>query len=417
VVRVALPVVEGISPGLGRYSTPDGLQKVNSGPGGRRESPPPPNRIAAVGKTPDHVLYSRCRPALCRTAVSSIGDPIHPPLLSGFGARPTVLGKAVGGYDLLFTAPDWRQFTVNLNNMTGGEGLIGNIARGVRDFLGYILGRVSGSVDLSEKLILIDNDELLLVWESKLRNQRMAKEKEAWDSFERTYGRGNPQVVDSFIKWQEQLYAYIEQEKEHFLKQRKGSGHALAHLRNSGVTTVCVTKGAKPYTQKCFDLVGLTPTIADTYSPAPGRREKRFVDAVIDYGKNSSTKCLRDTLIVGHDLDNDMAWDLVPVRGDANDGKSPVFIMFDTMAFDKEVAAPLDALPEIIDLLARKGGNDFLRGFRAITTSKRATTKNYSFNVTLFQHPRRADKARIPIICNIIKRRASSGGNMRFARS
>ena len=278
----------------------------------------------------------------------------------------------------------------------------------VRGVLASLFSRLSGSVDLREKLVLIDNDELLLVWESSLRNQRLAKEKEAWDHFERTYGRGAPQVTEAFVKWQEQLYAYIEQEKDRFLKQRQGSRQALANLIHAGMRTICVTKGAKPYTQKCFDLVGLTPAITDIYSPGPGRRDKRFVDAVIDHGKNTPRGCLRDTVIVGHDLDHDMAWDLVPERGDANDGKSPVFIMFDTMSFDREVDASLDALPEIITLLARKGGNDFLRGFRAITTPRRASTKNYSFNVTLYHHPKRADKARIPIICNIRPKRPTA---------
>jgi len=269
---------------------------------------------------------------------------------------------------------------------------------------------------LREKLVLIDNDELLLVWESNLRGQRLAKEKEAWDNFERQYGRGNPMVTEAFVKWQEQLYAYIEQEKDRFLKQRQGSRQALAHLIHSGARTICVTKGAKPYTQKCFDLVGLSSTITDIYSPGPGRRDKRFVDAVVDHGKREYQACMRDTVIVGHDLDNDMAWDLVPARGDDNDGMSPVFILFDTMAFDKEVDAPLDALPEIIALLAKKGRNDFMRGFKSITTPKRANTKNYSFNVTLYHHPRRADKARIPIICNIQRRGPSSGFRSLYAR-
>jgi hypothetical protein len=306
---------------------------------------------------------------------------------------------------------------VNFSITPDIEGFVESLARGAQDFLSHIFGRVTGSVDLREKLVLIDNDELLLVWESGLRARRLAKEKEAWDSFERMYGRGSPQVTEAFVKWQEQLYAYIEQEKDRFLKQRQGSRQALSHLMHWGARTICVTKGAKPYTQKCFDLVGLSPTITDIYSPAPGRRDKRFVDAVVDHGKYKSRICLRDTVIVGHDLDSDMAWDLVPARGDANDGRAPVFILFDTMAFDRDVSDPLDALPEIIALLARRGGNDFLRGFRSITTRKRAATRNYSFNVTLYRHPQRADKARIPIICNIKKRGPSIGSHKHYAWS
>ncbi len=306
---------------------------------------------------------------------------------------------------------------MNFGDRPDAGGFIGRLVRGGRDFFACIFGRLTGSVNLREKLVLIDNDELLLVWESRLRAQRVAKEEEAWDRFERAYGRGSPQVTEAFIKWQEQLYAYIEREKERFLKQRQGSRQALAILIHSGVRTVCVTKGAKPYTQKCFDLVGLSPTITDIYAPAPGRRDKRFMDAVVDHGKLESCVCLRDTVIVGHDLDNDMAWDLVPARGEANDGRAPVFILFDTLVFDRDVDDPLDALPEIMVFLARRGGNDFLRGFRSIITRRRVTTRNYSFNVVLYSHPKRADKARIPIICNIKRNGASGGKQQMYARS
>lgn len=293
---------------------------------------------------------------------------------------------------------------VNANVKPDRTGILGKIFRRARDFATYILNRATGSVDLTGKLILIDNDELILVWENGLRERRITKEKEAWKSFEREFGQGAPEVVDAFLKFQEQLYAYIELEKDRFLKERQGSRRALGELLRSGAKTIVVTKGAKPYTQKCFDLLGLSPSITNIYSPVPGSREKRFVDAVRDHGKNTSRKCLKDTIIVGHDLDNDMAWDLVPLKGHTNDGNAPVFILFDALAFDKEVDAPLDALPDIMALLVKRGNNDFLKGFKAIRTPEQARTRRYSFKLAFYHHPKRNDKTRIPVIYGIKKR-------------
>jgi hypothetical protein len=251
------------------------------------------------------------------------------------------------------------------------------------------------------------------VWEQGLRERRIKKEEEAWKSFEKQYGMGSPQVTEAFVKWQEHLYAYIEQEKDRFLKERQGSRRALDKLLGAGAKNIVVTKGAKPYTQKCFDLVGLSSSISDIYSPGPGRRDKRFVDAVRDYGKNTSRRCMRDTIIVGHDLDKDMAWDLVPPRGNGNDGNAPVFVLFESLAFGKEVEDSLDALPEIVAFLAQKGGNDFLKGFRAIETPEQAQTKNYSFKIALYNDPKKGDKARIPIVHSIKERKPSYGGRGR----
>ena len=62
---------------------------------------------------------------------------------------------------------------------------------------------------------------------------------------------------------------------------------------------------------------------------------------------------------------------------------------------------PLDALPEIIELLARKGKNDFLRGFRVLALRGGGKTRNYVFSTTYFEDPKRRDKVRIPIIYDI----------------
>jgi len=288
----------------------------------------------------------------------------------------------------------------------GGDGFVGKI----QGFFAYLLSRLTGTVDsipvsLEDKIILLDNDELLLVWENTLREKRLKKEEEAWKSFEKRYGRGAPEVTAAFIKWQEQLYAFIEQEKDRFLKERHGSKEALGALLRAGAKTIVVTKGAKPYTEKCFNLVGLSPYISDIYSPAPGRREKRFVDAVVDHGKNTPRKCSMDTIIVGHDLEKDMGWDLVPPKGLPNDGNAPIFILFGALKFDRDIEDPLDALLEITLLLAKRGKNDFLNGFKSIDKPQKAVTQNYSFKVSLYHNPKRGDKARIPVIHEIRKRR------------
>ncbi len=293
------------------------------------------------------------------------------------------------------------EYTSTSNN----RGLFSNFLYEAQIFARNLLGRFTGHVDLRDKLVLLDNDELLLVWETKLRNQRLKKEEEAWKRFEKQFGKGSPAVTEAFLKWQEQLYAYIEQEKDRFLKVRQGSSSALEKLLQAGAKNIIVTKGAKPYTQKCFNLVGLGTAITSIYSPAPGSREKRFVDAVLENGKTTTVKYLRDTVIVGHDLEKDMAWDLVPAKGRPNDGNAPVFIFFSALKFGNEVVDPLDALVEIIALLSRRGKNDFLRGFKSITKPKQAMTKNYTFKIALYHNPKRSDKARIPVIHEIKPRR------------
>lgn len=294
---------------------------------------------------------------------------------------------------------------VGIENTTDKEGFFRRITRKVWGITGRLFGRSPESPDLHDKIILLDNDELLLVWEKELREIRIQKEEEAWVYFENEYGSGNPKVTEEFLKWQEKLYEHIEKEKDRFLKERQGSKEALDKLLSSGATTIVVTKGAKPYTQKCFNLTGLSPLIKDIYSPAPGRRDKRFADAAHDYGKKNPWLCFKDTVVVGHDLDKDMAWDLVPAREGDNDGKAPVFVLFDTLAFEKDVDAPLDALPEIIDVLAKKGENNILDGFKNLYKKQKASTKNYSFKLALYHTPKRKDKTRIPVIFDI-KRRA-----------
>lgn len=264
-----------------------------------------------------------------------------------------------------------------------------------------IFKRYRNQSNLSGKIVLIDNDELLLVWEYGLRDKRITMEENTWRKFEQKYGKGSPEVTAAFVKWQESLYTYIEKEKDRFLKQRKGSQEGLWQLLQSGAKTIVVTKGAKPYTEKCFNLVGLSTAISDIYAPAPGNRTKRFVDAVLDHGKDTSYKCLRDTIIVGHDTDKDMAWDLVPARNVINDGKAPVMILFEALSFDREVNDPLDALPEIVELLAQKGDNNIWRGFQAIVDPADAVTKNYTFKVGLYCHPKKTNKAKIPVVYDI----------------
>ncbi|MCK5863096.1 MAG: HAD family hydrolase, partial [Candidatus Hydrogenedentes bacterium] len=293
---------------------------------------------------------------------------------------------------------------VNLNNVFGSNGLISTIAQKIRDLVDHILHREKEIVDLQGKIVLFDNDELLLVWEDGLRNKRIKKEENAWKGFEKEFGKGSPRVTEAFIKWQENLYEYIEQEKDRFLKERQGVKTALNALLQSGAKVIVVTKGAKPYTQKCFNLVGLSFFVSDIYSPAPGKRVKRFADAVRDYGKDTSRKYLQDTIIVGHDLDKDMAWDLVPPKAKPNDGNAPVFILFDTLKFDQEEEASLDALPEIIALLSKRGNNDFLQGFKTINTPEEAQTKHYIFKIALYHNPKRKNKAKIPVIYDIKKR-------------
>jgi phosphoglycolate phosphatase-like HAD superfamily hydrolase len=263
---------------------------------------------------------------------------------------------------------------------------------------------LTGAADLREKIFLFDNDELLLVWESKLREARLKKEEEAWKKFEKELGKNSPKVTEAFVKWQEQLYTYIEQEKDRFLRERPGCKEGLSKLLFAGAKTIVVTKGAKPYTEKCFTLVGLSGYITDIYSPAPGKRDKRFLDAAIENGKDTTAKCVRDTVIVGHDAEKDMGWDLVPPKGPANDGNAPVLILFDALKFDGDVDAPLDALPEIVTLLAQRGKNDILRGFKTITKPEQAKTQNYTFSIALYHNPKRSDKARIPVVCNIKRR-------------
>ena len=290
------------------------------------------------------------------------------------------------------------------NNASGNEGLAGTILRKARDFISYLGGRLKGTADLNGKILLIDNDELLLVWESELRNRRLKKEEAAWKGFEKQFGKGTPEVADAFIKWQEHLYAYIEQEKDRFLTQRPGTKEGLDVLVRAGAKNIVVTQGAKPYTEKCFNLVGFSGYISDIFSPARGKREKRFVDAVLENGKTSTVDCLRDVIIVGHDPEKDMAWDLVPSRCQANDGNAPVLVLFDALKFAGTVDAPLDALAEIVALLSKRGKKDFLRGFKSITRPAQARTKNYTFRIALYHNPKRKDKARIPVICDIQRR-------------
>jgi len=294
--------------------------------------------------------------------------------------------------------------TVSLNTAGVNNGLVNTVLNKIGDLLGLFLGRFSGAANLREKILLFDNDELLLVWENKLRDQRLKKEEEAWKGFEKQYGKGKPEVTDAFVKWQEQLYAYIEQERDRFLRERPGAKEGLGGLLRTGAKVIVVTKGAKPYTEKCFNLVGLGGYINDIYSPAPGKRDKRFVDAVIDHGKTSAMTCLRDTIVVGHDPEKDMAWDLVPSKGKNNDGNAPVLILFDALKFNGDVEAPLDALPEIVALLAKRGKNDILRGFKTITKPEHAVTKNYTFKIAIYHNPKRSDKARIPVVCDIRRR-------------
>jgi FMN phosphatase YigB (HAD superfamily) len=256
-------------------------------------------------------------------------------------------------------------------------------------------------VDLRGKVVLMDNDELLLVWERRLRNIRLQKEEEAWNKFEAQYGAGNPQVTQAFVNWQEGLYRYIEREKERFLRVRPGSLPALDKLVQQGARTIVVTKGAKPYTQKCFHLTGLSSSITDIYSPPPGSRQKQFADAVRDHGINSLQQCLKDAIVVGHDLDLDMAWEFVPPKGPGNDGHAPVFLLLDTLAFEKDVIAPLDAMTEVIELLVTRGRNNIWRGFNALRKAPYATTPNYQFKVGLYNHPRLQSKARIPVVYDV----------------
>ena len=282
--------------------------------------------------------------------------------------------------------------------------MISTVLQKIGDMLELILEKFSKAADLKEKILLFDNDELLLVWETKLRDQRLKKEEEAWNGFEKQFGKGKPEVKEAFVKWQEQLYAYIEQERDRFLRERPGTKESLGNLLRAGARVLVVTKGAKPYTEKCFNLVGLSGYINEIYSPAPGKREKRFVDAVIDNGKTTPITCLRDTIVVGHDPEKDMAWDLVPSRGATSDGNAPVLILFDALKFNGDVDAPLDALNEIVALLARRGKNDILRGFNTISKPEQAKTKNYTFKKALYHNPKRKEKARIPVICDIKKR-------------
>jgi len=65
------------------------------------------------------------------------------------------------------------------------------------------------------------------------------------------------------------------------------------------------------------------------------------------------------------------------------------------------VKAPLDALPEIVELLARKGKGDFLRGFRVLALRGGGKTKGYLFSTTYYEDPKRRDKVRIPIVYDI----------------
>ncbi|NLV43219.1 MAG: hypothetical protein GXY07_01825 [Candidatus Hydrogenedentes bacterium] len=285
--------------------------------------------------------------------------------------------------------------------MTENDSVIRDITRRLSVLVDSILHLATGTVDLSGKLVLLDSDELLLVWERKLRDIRLKKEEEAWLAFERQFGKGSPLVTEAFVKWQETLYAYIEHEKERFLRERQGSKTALFNLVRRGAKTVVVTKGAKPYTQKCFNLLGLSPYITHIYSPPPGSRQKQFVDAVLENGVDTLKKCTKDTIVVGHDLEKDMAWDLVPPNGNNDDGHAPVFVLLDTLVFGKDVVAPLDAMTEIIELLSKKGRNDFWRGFKSFKVPGQGKTKNYSFGVTLYGNPNNGHKAKIPLIYDI----------------
>lgn len=293
---------------------------------------------------------------------------------------------------------------VNSNTTSGKRSILQTLLSPVIAIINAILDRLTGAVDLRGKIFLFDNDELLLVWESKLREVRLKKEEEAWKKFEKEFGRNSPKVTDAFIKWQEQLYAYIEQERDRFLRERPGCKEGLSKLLFAGGKTIVVTKGAKPYTEKCFNLVGLSGYITDIYSPAPGKRDKRFLDAALENGKTNTALWGRDTVIVGHDVEKDMGWDMVPPKGPANDGNAPVLILFDALKFDGNVEASLDALPEIVTLLAKRGKNDILRGFKSITKPEQAKTPNYTFTIALYHNPIRNDKARIPVVCNIKRR-------------
>ncbi len=287
------------------------------------------------------------------------------------------------------------------NQTTNTDGVLRNIFRKIREFFINTPALVPETLDLQGKLVLLDSDELLLVWERRLRDIRLKKEEEAWRQFEGEFGAGSPRVTEAFINWQESLYKYIEREKDRFLRVRQGSKPALNKLIKLGARTVVVTKGAKPYTQKCFNLTGLSPSITDIYSPPPGSRQKQFLDAVRDHGMDSLQKCLKDTIVVGHDLEKDMAWELVPSKGIGNDGLAPVFILLDTLAFDKEVAAPLDAITEVIELLSKRGQNDFWQGFKSIQVPEQAITVNYRFKVGLYGNPQKRDKARIPVVYDV----------------
>lgn len=256
-------------------------------------------------------------------------------------------------------------------------------------------------VDLRGKVVLLDNDELLLVWEKRLRNIRLQKEEEAWNRYEAQYGAGSPMVTQAFVRWQEDLYRFIEKEKDRFLRVRQGCVPALDKLVQQGARTIVVTKGAKPYTQKCFFLTGLSSSITDIYSPPPGSRQKQFAEAVRDHGIDSLEKCLKNAIVVGHDLDKDMAWELVPPKGPGADGCAPVFVLLDTMTFEKDVLAPLDAMTEVIELLALKGKSDIWRGFNVLCQSAQTTTPNYQFKVGLYDHPRLQGKARVPVVYDV----------------
>ena len=291
---------------------------------------------------------------------------------------------------------------MTMGTFPGYANVLGGVVSFLSDLGSFVLslGR-GGAIDLRGKVSLLDNDELLLVWEPELRTIRIKKEEEAWYSFEAQYGRGSPMVTDAFVAWQEKLYAYIEQEKDRFLQRRRGSIEGREKLLRAGARTVVVTKGAKPYTQKCFDLTGLSPFVSEIYSPPPGKRRKRFGDAVLAHGVRNPVQCARDVVIVGHDIEKDMAWDIVPARDNPAGDPAPVFVLFDTFKYNKPVKAPLDALPEIIELLARKGKNDFLRGFRVLALRGGGKTRNYVFSTTYFEDPKRRDKVRIPIIYDI----------------
>ena len=122
---------------------------------------------------------------------------------------------------------------------------------------------------------------------------------------------------------------------------------------------------------------------------------------VLENGVDTLKKCTKDTIVVGHDLEKDMAWDLVPPNGNNDDGHAPVFVLLDTLVFGKDVVAPLDAMTEIIELLSKKGRNDFWRGFKSFKVPGQGKTKNYSFGVTLYGNPNNGHKAKIPLIYDI----------------